>query len=68
MVLVMRLAGPDNLDRAEWLAESLSQKHGITLDKSVYGRLILVCTTAKQWERSLQTLKQMCRSMQYELM
>ena len=57
MVSVMRLAGPDNLDRSEWQAELLSQRHGITPDKPLYDRLILVGTVAKQWKRSLHILE-----------
>merc|ERR1719433_915542 len=59
LVSVMKLAGPSNLDEAEWLAESLSRKHGISLDASVYNRLILVSTATEQWERSFQILQQM---------
>ena len=59
MVLVMRLAGPDNLDRSEWQAELLSQRHGITPDKPLYDRLILVGTAAEQRGWSLRICKRM---------
>merc|ERR1740129_1703221 len=59
LVSVMKLAGPSNLDKAEWLAESLSRKHGISLDASVYNRLILVSMATEQWERSFQILQRM---------
>merc|ERR1719361_611204 len=59
LVSVMKLAGPSNLDEAERLAESLSQKHGISLDASVYNRLILVSTATEQWQKSFQVLHRM---------
>ena len=46
----MKLAEQGSLDRVEWLAESLSQKHGVTPDKSVCCSLIRVCTAAEQRE------------------
>merc|ERR1719384_2853347 len=59
LVSVMKLAGRSNLDEAEWLASSLSRKHGILLDASVYNRLILVSTATEQWDRSFQILQRM---------
>merc|ERR1719510_892688 len=59
LVAVMKLAGPNDLDQTEQLVESFSRKHGISPDRSVYDRLILVSTTAKQWERSLQIFQRM---------
>merc|ERR1740129_996085 len=59
LVSVMKLAGTSNLEKAEWLAESLSKKHGIRLGASVYNRLILVSTATEQWEKSFQILRRM---------
>merc|ERR1719245_1442641 len=59
LVAVMKLAGPDNLDQTESLVESFSRKHSISPDKSVYERLILVSTTAKDWGKTLQIFQQM---------
>merc|ERR550532_1610145 len=56
---IMRLCGPSNIEQAESLGKSLSRKHGIPLDASIYNRLILISTTSKQWERSLRIFQRM---------
>merc|ERR1719330_2343367 len=55
----MKLAGNKDVDQAERLVESLCRRHGLSPNKSVFDRLILVSTTAEQWERALEIFQRM---------